>query len=161
VYQLLLAIGVLYAYGAGTQGRPEDDRSPRRELAGLTIALACVAASAAQHSRPGWAGLVLVLPLLLQATALYGLLPGPRAPLVYAPALLAFAAVALLLAGRAALWPDLLLVPAIPALAFAIGRLLRLVRLQCGLGAHATMAVAFGFVLAYALPNVLMRAVGL
>jgi hypothetical protein len=162
IYQLLLAIGVLYSYGAGTQGRPEDDRSPQAELLGLAITLACIALSAAQHARPGWAGLVLLLPLLLLAAALAGLLPSQRALLlVYAPALLLFLAGAPLLSGQAAIWPDLLLAPAIPALAFAIGRLLRLVRLQCGFGAHATMAVAFGFVLAYASAKVLERLVGL
>jgi hypothetical protein len=162
VYQLLLAIGVLYSYGAGTQGRPEDDRRPQAELAGLAIALACVALSAAQHARPGWAGLALALPPLLQAAALAGLLPDRSAlALVYGPALLLFVGGAPLLAGRAALWPDLLLAPAILVLAFAIGRLLRLARLQCGFGAHATMAVAFGFVLAYGLAKVAERLAGL
>ena len=162
IYQLLLAIGVLYSYGAGTHGRPEDDRSPQAELIGLAIALGCIALSAAQHARPGWAGLVLVLPLLLLAAALAGLLQNQRALLlVYTPALLLFLAGAPLLSGRTAIWPDLLLAPAIPALAFAIGRLLRLVRLQCGFGAHATMAVAFGFVLAYGLAKVAERFVGL
>jgi len=162
VYQLLLAIAVLYSYGAGTQGRPEDDRHPQAELIGWASALACMAISAAQHARPGWAGLALALPLLLQAAALVGLLPDQRALLlVYGPALLLFGVVASLLGRQPALWPDLLLALAVPMLAFAIGRLLRLARLQCGFGAPATMAVAFGFVLAYGLARALERVVGL
>jgi len=97
-----------------------------------------------------------------QAAALVGLLPDQRALLlVYGPALLLFGVVASLLGGRPALWPDLLLALAVPMLAFAIGRLLRLARLQCGFGAPATMAVAFGFVLAYGLARALERVVGL
>jgi hypothetical protein len=158
IYQLVLAIAVLYSYGAGTRGRPEDDRSPRLELAALACALMAVVLSTAQHSRPGWAGLALALPLLLQAAALVGLLPDQRALLlVYLPAALAFAGAALAFGGQPALWPDLLLAPAIPILAFAIGRLLRLVRLQCAFGSHATMAVALGFVLAFAVTRVLER----
>ena len=162
IYQLVLAILVLYSYGAGTRGRPEDDGSPRLELAALASALAITALSTAGHIRPGWAGLALTLPLLLQAFALAGLVPEPRAlSLLYLPAVLAFAAAALAFGGRAPLWPDLLLALAIPILAFAIGRLLRLVRLQCSFGAHATMAVALGFVLAYTATKVLERMTGL
>jgi hypothetical protein len=160
VYQLVLAIAVLYSYGAGTRGRPEDDRRPRIELAVLAGALVAVALSTAQHLRPGWAGLALVLPLLLQCAALAGLLPDQRALLVvYLPAALAFAGAALAFAGQTMLWPDLLLAPAIPVVAFAIGRLLRLVRLQCAFGSHATMAVALGFVLAFAVTKALERVV--
>jgi hypothetical protein len=151
IYQLLLAIAVLYSYGAGTRGRPEDDRNPRIELAVWAGALMAIALSTAQHLRPGWAGLALALPLLLQCAALSGLLPDQRAlVLAYLPAALAFAGAALAFGGQPALWPDLLLAPAIPVVAFAIGRLLRLVRLQCAFGSHATMAVALGFVLAFA-----------
>lgn len=158
VYQMLLAIGVLYAYGAGTQGRPEDDHNPRAEQLGLTLALACVALSVAAHARPGAPGLALALPALLLAAALAGLLPSPHALLLaYGPALLIVLGAPLLLGGAAAAWVDLLLAAAVPMLAFAIGRLLRLVRLQCGFGAHATMAVAFGFVLAYGLAKVAER----
>jgi hypothetical protein len=160
LYQLVLAIAVLYSYGAGTRGRPEDDRSPRRELAALAGALVCIALSTAQHLRPGWAGLALALPLLLQAAALVGLLPDQRTLLlVYLPAALAFGGAALAFGGQPVLWPDLLLAPAIPVVAFAIGRLLRLVRLQCAFGSHATMAVAVGFVLAFAVTKALERVV--
>jgi hypothetical protein len=156
IYQLLLAIAVLYSYGAGTRGRPKDDRSPRSELAAWAGALIAIALSTAQHIRPGWAGLALVLPLLLQCAALAGLLPDQRALLlVYLPAALVFGGAALAFGGQPSLWPDLLLAPAIPVVAFAIGRLLRLVRLQCAFGSHATMAVALGFVLAFATTKVL------
>lgn len=160
LYQLLMAIAVLYAYGAGTQGRPEHDHRPRAEQAGLALALACVALSAAAHARPSWDGLALALPATLLAAALAGLLPDTRLLLLaYCPALLIFLGGTALVGGAS--WPDLLLAPAIPALAFAIGRLLRLVRLQCGFGAHATMAVGFGFVLAYGLAKVAERLAGL
>ena len=162
VYQILLAIAVLYAYGAGTRGQPAEDRNQQGELIGLAIALGCVAISAVQHARPGWSGLILLLPLLLQAGALIGLLPDQRALLlVYGPAAVLFCAGVLLMGRLAAPWLDLLLIPAVPILAFAIGRLLRLMRLQCGFGAHATMAVIFGFVLAFGLARVLERVVGL
>jgi hypothetical protein len=162
IYQLLLAIAVLYSYGAGTKGRPEDDRSPHLELAALAGALSIAALSTAGHLRPGWAGLALTLPLLLQGAALAGLLPTSRAiALVYLPAILLFGVAAPAFGGQAMLWPDLLLALAIPILAFAIGRLLRLVRLQCSFGSHATMAVAVGLVLAYTATKVLERLTGL
>jgi hypothetical protein len=162
IYQLALAVAVLYSYGAGAGGRPEDDRSPRLELVALAVALAIVALSTALHLVPGWAGLALTLPLLLLGIALAGLLPDRRAlALIYMPAALIFAGTILSFAGQPALWADLLLAPAIPILAFAIGRLLRLVRLQCGFGSHATMAVALGFVLAYVATKMLERLTGL
>jgi hypothetical protein len=162
IYQLVLAVLVLYSYGAGTKGRPEDDRSPRLELAALALSLAIVGLSTAGHLGPGWAGLARTLPLLLLGAALAGLLPTSRAfALVYLPATLLFAAAAPVFDGQPMLWPDLLLAPAIPVLAFAIGRLLRLVRLQCSFGSHATMAVAVGLVLAYTAMRVLERLTGI
>jgi hypothetical protein len=162
IYQLALAVSVLYSYGAGTKGQPEADRNPGLELAALAGALSVAALSTAGHLRPGWAGLALTLPLLLQGAALAGLLPTSRAfALVYLPAMLLFAVAALAFGGQAMLWPDLLLALAIPVLAFAIGRLLRLVRLQCSFGSHATMAVVVGFVLAYTATKMLERMTGL
>src|SRR5262245_39189394 len=101
LYQLFLAIAVLYSYGAGTRGRPEEDRNPRVALAAWAGALVVIGLSTAQHLRPGWAGLALALPLLLQCAALAGLLTDQRALLlVYLPAALAFAGAALAFAGR-------------------------------------------------------------
>jgi hypothetical protein len=104
LYQLLLAVAVIWSYGAGLKGHPEGDRHPGLERAALGLALA----------------------LALVATLLR---PSP--------------------------WTDLPLLVAIPALAFGVGRLLRLARPRCGFGAHTTLAFGAGFVATLALVYVL------
>lgn len=159
LHQLYLAVVVIYLYGMGTQGRPEEDRRPHTEFALVALALALVALSTAQHAtRAGWGVPALTLPFVLQGVALVGLATTRQELLtLYGPAGLVFAVMALLAGATPAVWPDLLLVLAIPVLAFAIGRLMRLVRLQCSYGRHATMAVALGFVTAFAITQVVQR----
>ena len=158
LYQILLGMALLLSYGAGMRGQPADDAAGEPWLAG--VMLAAVVLSGLHHGGGGWQSAVALAPAVLQLVALHGLVRTPSAALaVYLPPAAAVLLAPLVAGGAGAPWPDLALALAIPALGFAIGRLLRQARLQCGLGSHATLAIAVGFLTAFGIVAVADRVI--
>ncbi len=158
LYQIMLGMALLLSYGAGMRGQPEDDAPGEPWLAGAM--LAAVVLSGLHHGRGGWQSAAALAPALLQLVAIHGLVRTPTMALaVYLPPAGAMLLAPLVVGGAGAPWPDLGLAVAIPALGFAIGRLLRQTRLQCGLGSHATLAMAVGFVTAFGIVAVADRVI--